>query len=83
MLVAWLISAVEARKAARAKREFERGFDYAAGALLKSIDVDDLEAECDGAFGPSAFDDGMEAAIVAWGQHFSPQEPIFWPEITA
>lgn len=74
---------IAARREARARREFERGFNYAAGALLKSADVEELEADIDCSFNPSSFDDGMEAAIVAWGQHFPPSEPVVWPKIAA
>ncbi len=80
VMAAW----IAARREARARREFERGFNYAAGALLKSTDVDELEADIDCSFNPSSFDDGMEAAIVAWSQHFpGADEPSVWPKIAA
>lgn len=82
-MLRWLSDLITARREAAARRNFERGFEYAAGALLKSVDVGELEAECDFGFGPSAFDEGMDAAIVAWGQHFEPKTPTVWPEIAA
>ena len=83
-MLRWLGDVLRARREVAARREFERGFNYAAGALLKSVDVDELDAERDCMFDPSAFDDGMEAAIVAWHQHFQTADhPSVWPKIAA
>ena len=83
-MLRWLGDLLRARREAAARREYKRGFEYAAGALLKSVDVDDLDADLDFGFGPSAFDEGMQAAIVAWRQRTpTADESTVWPEIAA
>ena len=82
-MLRWLGDLLRARREAAARREYKRGFEYAAGALLRGVAVDDLDAEVDFDFGPSAFDAGMEAAIADWGQHMTPSTPDTWPRIAA
>lgn len=79
----WLGEVLKARREAVARRQYKRGFEYAAGALLRGVAVDDLDAEMEFDFGPSAFDAGMEAAIADWGQHMPPSTSIVWPKIAA
>lgn len=57
------------RRAARDERDFNRGYDYAAGALLRGTSIDELEAEADGMQYATAFDLGMSTAIRDWEAH--------------
>lgn len=53
----------------KAQEQFDRGFDYAAGQLLRGVDTDTLEDQTCLAvdFGDGdEFEDGMTAALVKW-----------------
>lgn len=60
------------RREQRALREYARGYQFAAGALLVGDTVDSLKlktsnARFDGKFTP--FDRGIEQACLAWTAH--------------
>lgn len=78
-----MIKQIKAWFAGRAKRtkqeEFRRGFDYAAGMLLRGTAAEQLEIEADCCFDDTQFDDGIAAAIVKWEDHFPPEAPAFVP----
>lgn len=69
-LVATFCHWSSARRASRALNEHRRGYDWAAGELLRgSMSVEQIEhyIECSDAFNHStAFDDGAQAACIAW-----------------
>lgn len=86
MIKQWL----EKRRHKAARERFDRGFDYAAGELLRGTDTESLEARIDGAqiFGDdNEFDEGMAAAIVAWENYFPPERnvtmPLMFPALAA
>lgn len=56
---------LDKRRAAKAQRDYERGWDWAAGALLKGAAPEVIEWETDGDFRTS-FDYGAEAAVSVW-----------------
>ena len=63
-----LLDAIKARRERKAKLKsvalYNRGFDYAAGALLRGeASVQQLEAEADNPFDRNEFDQGMVEAI--------------------
>lgn len=61
----------KARKARAQQQLFDRGFDYAAGELLRGKQPQELEDHVDGAHmfeDANEFDDGIVAALVAWRQ---------------
>jgi predicted component of type VI protein secretion system len=70
-LVEAFIHWAAARQAARAVAEHQRGYDWAAGQLLRGdASVEQIEAYVDGplAFDHiTEFDDGARAACMAWG----------------
>lgn len=53
-------------KARRAAALFNRGFDYAAGQLLRGRKPEELEHEADNPFERNAFDAGMQHALRGW-----------------
>lgn len=61
MLRSWLAK----RKARKLQALFDRGFDYAAGQLLRGEDYHRLEQEAD-AIDRNSFDHGVEAALSCW-----------------
>lgn len=56
----------KARQAARAKAEFERGFDWAAGQLLRGKEPEELERDLDFTFDSTSFDYGASQALHTW-----------------
>lgn len=44
----------------------QRGFDYAAGELLRGKDPEVLEAQCLGNIDFNAFDAGIQDALLCW-----------------
>lgn len=63
MIRAWLQKIDDSRRA----KEFDRGFNYAAGRLLHGADSEALAVECDSkAMEFTAFDEGITSAIEMW-----------------
>ena len=52
-------------RAARADRRFARGFDYAAGQLLRGRPAEELETEADN-IARNEFDAGIIYAVRGW-----------------
>jgi len=59
------------RKAVADAREHQRGYDYAAGALLRGTAPNELEIEMDAMQYRTQFDVGMERAIHDWNTRWN------------
>jgi hypothetical protein len=64
-VIAGLAELIQKLKAARDMAEHHRGFDFAAGKLLRGVSAADLQAAVPSRFS-AAFDMGMLDAIDAW-----------------
>ena len=59
----WLIRWLDKREAESRKRKHQRGYDFAAGHLLKGKPVSELETLLHNPFDPDEFEDGIHEAI--------------------
>ena len=65
-MITHILTFIEERKAAAEKRNFERGYDWAAGMLLRGATEEEIQTliECSEVFDSyNGFDEGAEQAI--------------------
>ena len=62
------------RIAHRRRVQFQKGFDFAAGELLRGTTPEQIDAYNDVCPFESGFDDGVIAAVAQWHQQFTPVE---------
>lgn len=63
MIAAWLAK----RRAAKVRADFDRGYDWAAGDLLRTNGTSDPVSKCDGyGYPPQAFERGVREACLDW-----------------
>lgn len=75
---------LRARRIAAAKAAYRRGFDFAAGELLRGADPEAFEAEMDALmFESTQFDEGITAALAVWNQQCpAPDDTrLLWPPV--
>ena len=70
MVKKWL----EARRKAREIKEFNDGYDWGSGWLMRGQPLDDFLAYTSGAFGISNFDRGAMQALMDFGQWMKSRE---------
>lgn len=71
MLMTWL----KKRRAEQRKELSERGYDFAAGALLRGTSPESLEALTDNCFDRNEFDAGITDALRDWARAQSTPQP--------
>jgi hypothetical protein len=74
---------LRARRIASAKAAYQRGFDYAAGELLRGVDPEAFELEVDARamFDATQFDEGITAALAVWNQQHPHNIDLIWPPL--